>query len=678
MARYERQQTIGSIARPGQAEAAAARSLAETLQGFGQYGLGKYKELRVQQAKEEAQQVAPAMEAPALNSPSTIYGQTYNDIVVAGHQASVKNGYTAKLTELAQLHGNDPVSFEQKAKAYKAEMLNNVSPELRNGVSLDFDHAMISPLARSKKVFETEAMNQSITDITAGVNTAMDDAAKAARDGNIVGLEHNQNNILAMADQLEAMGQIDLANEARNSLGERVDKQLVLGQADNAIQTGNGAEFIQDFIENPPEDLSPEQVDSYAATMATMNNRHKSMVAQQQAGESIEQSRQVSNLKIASRTGLGDPEELMAKADEYHAKGWIGGDERASIMTSLIKADQDKIAKAEKYTGIAERLQGSDSVVVSTKDQDSYYADVVAPGFETMSPAEAEIAKVEYVNRMKRVPAGLKDELQTLVMSGNPDLIVRAQSLVDKIDQIPGLVDSVFSPQQQAYVQNVIDLRANLDPMEAVELAQRLTDPNDKARIDARTEDLKEMKKGFNAIDYRGEVENMFDPWFGSTLVDDVTGDAMAREYGALFETYYKAGMNEDKAKEESAKRMQRNWSEWQGQVIKYSPDSYYQIAGSSDYVMDQLYNEVKGDYFEGEQVKKKDIILVGTEETARTASTGEPVYRVIVRREDGLYVMPQNWKPDPEKERKRVSRQNKKLIEEQEAEQEALNEELY
>lgn len=664
MSRFERQQVLQSIANPAAGEAQATMALADTLQAFGDYGMKKYAEMRVDEATQEAQAVEPRVQAPELRDKNTLTGEAYNKVVMAGHAAAIKNDYTRRIKELELEHPDDPVSFQNKLEAYSTELLNGVSPEVRNAVALDIDQTSIAPMLRARQRHEERTVNESVAGIIESADIFSDELANAARDGDLQGVQHNEAAIDEIVNTLEEMGRFDLARKYRNAIDERVDKQIALGQAEKAIASGNGAAYIQSFIDNPPADLTPEQVDSYSATMITMNNRHISLEKQQQAAVSIETSRSISNLKIAAQNGLGDPEQLMDQTEKYFDAKLISESERTSIMNDIISADIKAAEQAEVYSDIAKRLEGDSSMVVDPTDQDDFWDEVLAPQIENMDPVAAEVATVNYVNRMKRVPKGLKAKLETYVMSNDIELMTEAVRIVDKVDQVPGLVDDVFPSHQKAFIKNAVALAQTMDPREAVNEARKLTDPANKARIEAKESEIKDMRKGMGALDYRSEVQKIFDPWGpGGITLDTLHQDQIAKEYQFVFETYFKNGMSKSDAMDEAEKKVKRNWSEWQGQAIKYSPDNYYSVAGSTDYVKDQLYSDAGKQFMFEDMPKKKELVLISTERTARTASTGRPVYNVGVKRNGSLQIIEGFlWYPDMDKEIKRVERANKKL----------------
>jgi len=675
MARFEQQRVLQSIANPRTGEAQGTLAVADTLQTFGKWGMEQYRKKRIVSAVEEAQAVEPSTQAPAMRSDMTETGQAYNEIVLAGHAAAIKVDYSRHIGELSMQYQNDPQGFDNAAMAYKAEMMNNVAPELRAAVSTDYDAATIRPSLSIRDTFQKNQVISSANDILQASNVFLDDVAKAARAGDLEVMNHNVAAIERLAETLDELGRPQEAQQLLDGMNAQIDKQIVLGRAEDAIQAGKGASFIQNFIDNPPEDLTPDQVDSYASTMVAMDNRYQSLIKEQQAGVSIETQRTISNLEIAAKNGLLDPEEITAQTEALFDQGLITPAKRTSIFNDILANEKKRQKEATDFSSVALRLSGDDSIFVEPKLQDEYFEKAVMPTLANADPQSAQMVVVDYVQRMKRVPTALKNQLSTFIQSDNPDRVAEAARMVDKIDDIPGLAKSVFSTEQQAFATNVLNLMANMTPEEAVAQARKLTDPNDQVRIEARKTNLEAMRKGgfgVETLDYTEEVRDLFNPIFGGTQVDALAEANLTKEYKTLVDQYYLAGMEIDAARAKAEQTLNRNWSVWNGNAMKYAPDKYYQVAGSTDYIIDQLYSDVNKEIVMDEPIRKADLRLVATEETARTASTGAPVYRVVIVKDGNITPLHGfHWSPDVARETKRVERANKKLLEEvqQEAE---------
>lgn len=241
---------------------------------------------------------------------------------------------------------------------------------------------------------------------------------------------------------------------------------------------------------------------------------------------------------------------------------------------------------------------------------------------------------------------------------------------MDRLDGLRGIPNNNFSPNDRAFANAVVDLSQNMDPAEAIELARRNTDPNDKARIEVRQDKLKEEKKSFLFDDYKEVVENAFDPFFGSTTVDPISADQMTKEYGALFEQHFVAGMSEDAAKEKALQLLQRNWKDSSAvgptRAMKYRPEDYYSVAGNVDYIAAQLHKSTIDNNVFPFEFSKDDMRLISDDTTSRQAATGQPSYLVMIDRgEEGLFpIAGYRFVPDVTAEVKRQQSLNQERLE--------------
>ena len=119
------------------------------------------------------------------------------------------------------------------------------------------------------------------------------------------------------------------------------------------------------------------------------------------------------------------------------------------------------------------------------------------------------------------------------------------------------------------------------------------------------------------------------------------------------------------KAKDKAVKTLRRNWKEFNGYIMRYSPVDFYAVNGETDYIMKQLVKDVATETIGATPIEKKDLFLVSDERTSREASTGKPTYRVFYRDESGSIIpmMGFRWSPDIEGERNRIMEANKRKL---------------
>lgn len=261
------------------------------------------------------------------------------------------------------------------------------------------------------------------------------------------------------------------------------------------------------------------------------------------------------------------------------------------------------------------------------------------------------------------MPTQIKREIENNLLSGDVDLIVQSSELINRIDEIPGLPELAVSANQRAFAEQVVNLSQNLEPEQAVNIARELTDPRDKARVDARSQLIKDEQLQEKYSDW---VEDGFEGFFGGDfLVDNVNKQAVEAEFKTNFEAFFKAGMDESRAKEKAIGLLQRNWKESQFGFMKYPPEEYYRVGQDVDYMKDQLVSDIRKG-FVGIEFKKKNVFLLSDEKTSRKAAQGTPDYRVMVIDNNGeIQMLSGRWKPDAQKEQDRQIQQNEALAQE-------------
>jgi len=82
------------------------------------------------------------------------------------------------------------------------------------------------------------------------------------------------------------------------------------------------------------------------------------------------------------------------------------------------------------------------------------------------------------------------------------------------------------------------------------------------------------------------------------------------------------------------------------------------------DYIKTQLVNDVNKEFLFAESLTADQVFLQATEDTARTASQGEPEYRVMLVRDGSIQPLYGfSWKPDQQKQINKVEAENEKVL---------------
>ena len=650
---------------------------------FAQFGRQKFAEAETAIIQEETQRGQAALvegEAPQFQEERFIGGvraKAFNKGLKHSYLASLSNDLRQDLATAEREHPDDVSGFDTKTSGLRAALNEQVDPVARNEVLQAFD----SQTTRTRiKIQDTQAKRlrrEQVSVANTELSTISNDAQINARSGDVKGSALDIQTYNARIDAAVDADLIDSSKAVsmKSDNSQTVQEQTFIGQierlSDNEELGGFPAAFksIDDLPPTPPNnDFTQQEWDTFKGQAVTALTKKQTLAIKAESEQSIELSREISDLNIQARTGTGNPEQIIKRTEELFNTGDITEQERTSIRTNLFNKDKAERKQAVDFSAVAARVAGNDAIVIDDKSVNAYYSQIITPSLEGMSDLESDVQKANFVDRTKRVPSELKAEVNTFLQSDNRDLIVRGSQLMDRFDNVPGLSEREFSTSERAFAEQVVNLSANMAPEEAVLLARQLTDPTNKARIEAKTLELSEDKKGFNNFDPREDVEDHFNPIFGGTKVGDIAGDQLAKEYDDQYEALFKAGMSKEAAKAKSLQLVSRNWSvsDVTGRVMKYAPDQYYQVNGSVDYIRPQLAREINIRGAFPEEIPEDRIFLQATEATARSAAGGKPAYRVIILDDDGTITpfFGGLWHPDQQEELDRVEAENKAAFE--------------
>lgn len=682
MARFQETQNIRQVdTRLGTAQDTS--NLLNRLETFAGSAQQLITQKATQKGLEQASQVEITKEGGITQAPAKrkagvaetiltggITTKQYNKSLETAYLASLGNDVLEGINSIEAENPSNILAFNEKASSFAAGILKGVDPSVRQEVEAVISGKTLN--ARLRVHRSTIKKNKAIaaSESEAAVEAFSNEAAKLSREGNQIGSAEAITQAFLTIDGLVESG--DLAPARAASMKREVERESAeqkfrsdfdtISESEGAIAALDQLEVISDEI---PKGWTPDEWDTFIKSERASIGQEVTRQVQSVAEISIDQSREISNLKIQASTGTGDAGKIVQRTETLFNEGKISPSERTSILTKIVNQQKDAINKSKDFALVAERLSGNDGIVIEPNTIDDYYKETMIEPLSQLDPALKSQQQALFVDRMKHVPKAMKNEITTQLRSGDPDLIAQASGLIDRIDGTPGLVDRSFTTHDRAFAEQVVSLSANLEPAEAVKLATDLTDPTNQARIESVKSIIKTQKL---AEDYPSIVQDAYNPFgpFEGTQVGEISLPLMTREYKDLFESHYEAGMSESGARDKAIAMLKRNWkkSDVTGQVMKYAPDDYYSVSGSVDYIKKQLVNDVNKEFLFAESVKPDQVFLQATESTARTASQGEPEYRVMLVRDGSitpLYGL--SWKPDQQKQIDKVTKENEAAI---------------
>ena len=616
------------------------------------------------------------IQAPELQSEFTIFGKNFNRSAVLAHRAQIGIDTKEDLDRIQNEFKLDPEGFKNAVSAARKGMIQGMPEELSVIVGQDFDSSVSSRLSKINSDFfrrETEAQQATFLE---SIESGTDDLLNSIRSGDVERTKEISIQNEAFLNEAVDAGLIKAGHavKLKENILERSTEQNALRSIDQIVfneelsieeQLEKGSAFIDDLRKKELKDLSPEQKDSLVNVVSGKLAGLQRQLAQANSQKNIEDERRISNLKVNANNAFDTPSNLIENIEAEFNGGFISGNERTALLNDVFGGQNRQTQSAKDFSAVAKKLTGDNpEIVLSDKIVSDYYGEVLSPDLSE-DPAVRIAQQAQYVSVLKAVPSQIKNEIKNNLLSGDAALIVQSIDLIGRIDKIPGLPELAISTNQQAFALWVRDLSVNLEPEEAVKIARELTDPNNKARVEAKEKELKATGWGSIRDKYPEWANDVFEGTFGGDrLTDGINAQQVTSEYKTLFEAGFKSGMDESQAKDYAAKRLESNWKDSQFGFMKHPPENFYAVQGNSEYMMTQLVSDIRKGTV-GVKFGKDDVFLVSDDKTDRQASHQQPTYRMMMRMPDGslapVIMQDENgnpssrWAPDQKKQQKKI-----------------------
>lgn len=599
----------------------------------------------------------------------------YNKALETAYLASLGNDTKEAISAIEAENPDNILGFNEKAEGYAAGVMATVDPAARQQVKQFIDGQVSNSRSRVHRATIKKNKANAIAESNEAITSFGNEAASLAREGNSEGAAEAALQSFDVIDGLVESGDLmadKAANVKREINREMTEQGMRKGFDDLVVNEGLEAAFIEldSMSNNVKKGWTPDEWDTFIASEQADLRQKAVRMTQANAKSSVEMSKQVSDLKIQANTGFDssgkrvNDSEIIKQADQMFDSEQINGASRASMITSVINRQKKDVDNSLVYQKVAAKLQGAAEIPLTQKEIDLAYNDQYAPSIDLLPPAQKNAAISEFINSTKVTPSAVIQQVNNNLNSEDPVLVKDSVDLMQRLDAIRGIPSDNFNPNQRAYAVTVTNLALNMDPAEAIQLARKNTDPNDGARIELKQKELNEAK-----VDYLDKVQDEFNPFWGSDLVSGVNEGKLTREYKALYDQHFIAGMSDDSAHKTAIEIIERNWGEssvtGKPTLMRYRPEDYYSVAGNTDYIGDQLYNDVVSSNVGLPEFDKDQIHLMSDERTSREAGSGQPSYMVTIDMgDDGLVpLVGVRFIPDQQAEVKRQQDKNLKEL---------------
>lgn len=610
-------------------------------QQLGDFFAGRATEKNVSQALSEVQ-ARDEEGKPVLEQRGTFRtaDKAFNNASLAAYVAANKTDVIDSVRRIKAENEANPDGLRASLEGYK-QGLSDVAEPARLEIEALFDRQASNAQFEVDETFKGLNLAKDLDESNQGISTQQQELKKAIRNGDSDGAAAFIESITAAVQS--NIYSADVAEEIVANTMKMAFMENESAGAINHIQNGERFEAAQEIerlrLATPPPGISIEEWDKHLDGVvregADLNAQRKIIKEEQQKVFEVENTFKLNDLTELTEQGGVSREDLS----EAFESGVIPS---ANELRKLDNIRIEALKTGQEKVKIKSRLAGKNGEVLDAKAVNEFYLDNISE----LSGAE----KALYVDSMKMVPNALRAEVDTKLLSGDPDLVVQAGALIDAIDQVPGLQDP-FTPTNRAFADWVVKLSQNMTPQEAVQQAEALTDPRNKNRIEARQVEFTEMQKGFNSRDF--SVDDVIERGFFNINVPPSELDKanMQLEYKDVVEAHFLAGMPIADAEERAAKIVQRNWKEQtflgRTEAFKYPLADYYSVEGSVDYAEKQLLTDVKTNNVFPEEVTRDEIFLLSDKRTADEAALGQPTYLIYAVQNGQFINTGQRFKPD-------------------------------
>jgi len=608
-------------------------SLAQKLQGYAGTLMDVHQDVRIADAKEEASQADPR--EGELKNDVTVFGKTFNDIMIRSNQAAIKSDYSLRLEELYINNQDNPEGFKMAVEESKEASLANALPQTRQMLEIGYDNLaggysnQILAGEKRKALKEAEleqknAVSRFQRDIERFIATGQDKSAYEE----VAGLK----TFLDSGDFTDEEKRVIIENTEKS-----INEQLRMNELETLLEAGGDNEVYQriaEWTDDIPENYSPDEwskfirkADLYTGSYLTRKQNTQNML-------SMEQTRQLSDLEISIRSGQGDPVTQQEMLDQFRDKG-MSESKYVSLSTALNTSTKDSLELAQTYAGIDKVVQGDRATagMYEAKDYDGYYANSVQLAKKNGTPL-SNAQKAHFVTQTGHMPKPMLRQITSNLDSGVPELVEQASDLIDRLDDSHGFdIDKI--PEKYYGLAHQFTTNSMYMPREqAMEKAREVTNPANKAVVEQRRMAL-QNKGGARkrAKSYMDVVTSEFGPNLPENIRSSITAD-----YQGLYESLYMAGVDdEDVLEERVMKQIKKIWakSEITDQpVMRYPYERYYGelgITAAKNDLLKRAQNAARVHHgYEG--LKREDVILVGDDDTSRLVTSGQPSYLMYVK----------------------------------------------
>lgn len=313
MARFTQSQAF----RPSNTDDGSAQLQSQAAKAFGAFGdtlLKEHTKNRIKDAQTDAQQAD--FKNPTLVDNNTIYGNTFDQIVLKGHQAEVRSSMTNKLNELMVENEEDPIAFRASAEKVYKERMKEVHPNIKGITGQYFNQQIENGFGKlrsnqmivAKKVSETK-QGQEIQEM---FDTAKRDARERKSDEIVAG------QVAATIAAIHSATFLDENQKAKmeGDVIAGVFEETHIADIDRKRTAEEKYKYLDGIKDDVPDTHTVEEWDAFVSRARTRIARDKAIDEGQKVKATAEQVKLFDTVKKAKLNSLeiNPDEEATARA----------------------------------------------------------------------------------------------------------------------------------------------------------------------------------------------------------------------------------------------------------------------------------------------------------------------------------------------------------------------------
>jgi hypothetical protein len=328
--------------------AETAQQLATALSSFSRQAGQAYGLARSEQGAKEGAQVEGT---PKLKSNFTLYGRAYNNSALRNYAISQHTEIEKELGRIESESEANPDAFQEKAEGFRKGLMKAALPEARADIANLFNRRLSEGVVKlnAQRIQQQKELNRGM--LEQGLETISDSISRKHAS--------NDPSLWAQAEEDEVLYKLMIEGAVndgtistiegvamRKDADKRITAQVLTGQFEREIQSGDPVGFIEKLMDQPNDMLSDEDKYKLVGNLMQRLSRRNSLVSMAESQEvdilkqRYEAGEKYATLKLLS--GQLNTEELEKLVDADYLKPSVARSLQNELQSGGPKFDDDR------------------------------------------------------------------------------------------------------------------------------------------------------------------------------------------------------------------------------------------------------------------------------------------------------------------------------------------------